>query len=152
MTKISELTSEFATQQAKKTNSSETQGDLFKKALENAVSSGKNDSTANGVLSSKGLGELRATGINMIVESSPAEVVSKTESLLSVMDKYIENLKDPSVTLKQIEPLAEQMKVQSTTLKSEAENCNDSKIKDIAERSAVEANVEYFKFMRGDYI
>ena len=63
-------------------------------------------------------------------------------------------MEDPDKTLKDIEPLIDTIKRDASQLLAEAENAlpGDGKLKRIAREAAVAANVEYFKFYRGDYI
>ena len=126
--------------------------DLFKQSLEAAQA--KKAAASEPAQTLKPLGEIAATTLPQLQSPTPAGVIQKTDNLLDLLDNYSKEMEDPDKTLKDIEPLIDTIKRDASQLLAEAENAlpGDGKLKRIAREAAVAANVEYFKFYRGDYI
>ena len=131
----------------------EKQGsDLFKQSLEAAQA--KKTTVSGPTQAVKSLGEVAATTLPQLQSLSPAGVIQKTDRLLDLLDNYLKNIDNPGKTLKDIEPLIDTIKKDASLLLAEADKAlpGDGDLKQIAREAAVTANVEYFKFYRGDYI
>ena len=126
--------------------------DLFKQSLEAAQA--KKSEVSESTQSVKSLGEVAATTLPQLQSLSPAGVIQKTDRLLDLLDNYSKDIEDPEKTLKDIEPLIDTIKKDASRLLAEADNAlpGDEHLRRIAREAAVTANVEYFKFYRGDYI
>lgn len=126
--------------------------DLFKQSLEAAQA--KKAAVSGPTQTVKSLGEIAATNLPHLQSLSPAGVIEKTDGLLDLLDNYSKEIDDPGKTLKDIEPLIDTIKKDASLLLAEAEKSlpGNGNLKRIAREAAVAANVEYFKFYRGDYI
>ena len=126
--------------------------DLFKQSLEAAQA--KKTSESEPTQAVKSLGEIAATTLPQLQPLSPAGVIQKTDRLLDLLDNYSKDIVDPEKTLKDIEPLIDTIKKDASQLLVEADKAipEDGYLKQITREAAVTANVEYFKFYRGDYI
>ena len=126
--------------------------DLFKQSLEAAQA--KKTAVSGPTQAVKSLGEVAATTLPQLQSLSPAGVIQKTDRLLDLLDNYLKNIDNPGKTLKDIEPLIDTIKKDASLLLAEADKAlpQDGDLKQIAREAAVTANVEYFKFYRGDYI
>jgi hypothetical protein len=126
---------------------------LFQKTLEDAMGV-KNCKQSESISSGNVLGEIRSIA-PPIIENPSISMAKQTEKLLDQLDQYIQQLGDPNKTLKEIEPSVRDMKSFADSLMeniSVKEGIQDNKLKDIVERSAMMANIEYVKFNRGDYL
>ncbi len=125
--------------------------DLFKQSLDAAQA--KKTAVSEPTQAVKSLGEVAATTSPQLQSLSPAGVIQKTDRLLDLLDNYSKDIDDPEKTLKDIEPLIDTIKKDASLLLAEADNAlpGDGDLKQIARETAVTANVEYFKFYRGDY-
>lgn len=128
-------------------------GDLFKKTFEKILSDSteKNQSVESPSVS--GLGEIPSFNLNF-EDHSVGNVEKSTDQLLTMLEQFAKDLSDPSKSLKEIEPLIQGIKENADLLSATVKNDSESgkALKDIAEESSVLANVEYMKFMRGDYV
>jgi len=114
----------------------------------------KNCKQSESISSGNVLGEIRSIAPS-IIENPSISMAKQTEKLLDQLDQYIQQLGDPNKTLKEIEPSVRDMKSFADSLMeniSVKEGIQDNKLKDIVERSAMMANIEYVKFNRGDYL
>ena len=126
--------------------------DLFKQSLEAAQV--KKTAVSGSTQAVKSLGEIAATTSPQLQSLSPACVFQKTDRLLDLFDTYSIDIDDPEKTLKDIEPLIDTIKKDASLLLAEADKAlpGDGDLKQIAREAAVTANIEHFKFYRGDYI
>ncbi len=126
---------------------------LFQKTLEDAMGV-KNCKQSESISSGNILGEIHSIAPS-IIENPSIVMAKKTKKLLDQLDQYIQHLGDPNKTLKEIEPSVRAMKSFADSLMeniSVKDGIQDNKLKDIVERSAMMANIEYIKFNRGDYL
>lgn len=144
----------LAKTQALEKKAEETTGDIFKQALEHAMGSpGKSGDVSASLSSATSLGEIQAVGFPIIQDESGG-LEQETDRLLSLFDDYTKALGDPGQTLKDIESLLEDIKngaEQISEMIGSGMPQTDS-LTSIARESALLANVEYIKFMRGDYV
>ena len=83
-------------------------------------------------------------------ENSP---VDRIERFLDVLEQYRCQLGDPNCTLKQIQPLMDQIGTEKQMLQSLLEELPEGQpLKDVLNRALVTASTETLKFNRGDYI
>ena len=86
-------------------------------------------------------------------QSSDRAIVAEVENLLNVMADYQNQMENPSVSLKQIQPLVEKMDTETEKLLPVLDTLPDSSsLKDILNRVLVASSVEVIKFNRGDYL
>lgn len=98
------------------------------------------------------LSEISSSGLKRVDFS---DIVSgKTDKLLDMLDAYSIQLQDPEVSLRHIEPVLEEIKINAGTLFKETQNLSaaDENLKKIATQTIVTAQTEYLKFQRGDYL
>ena len=126
--------------------------DLFKQSLEAAQA--KRTTVSESTQAVKSLGEVAATAPPQLQSLSPAAVIQKTDRLLDLLYNYSKDIEDPKKTLKDIEPLIDTIQKDASRLLAETDKAlpGNEDLRRIAREAAVTANVEYFKFYRGDYI
>ena len=98
------------------------------------------------------LREISSIGLNIINSS---DIVSgRTDKLLQMLDAYSSQLEDPTVSLKNIAPVLEEIKKNAGSLLKETQSLTDAdaNLKKIATQAIVFAQTEYVKFQRGDYL
>ncbi len=101
---------------------------------------------------SEGLKELSAQSFNL--PDASADLSYKAESLLELLELYSAKLEDGSVSLKDIDSLLKEIKIDAENLLKKIESSPDAdeRIKNIAKEFATFANTESIKFQRGDYL
>lgn len=154
MTGISDIPDKIGSvQQQTKTGTPKTGSadkDLFKQTFDKVMSdaTGKPEEKQ----SLPPLGEIASTRFNPVISSGPG-LDTQTDSLLSKLESYSQKLGNPDISLKEIEPLISDIKNQADELsKSIAQSGENAGLKKIADETALSANLEYVKFMRGDYV
>lgn len=79
--------------------------------------------------------------------------IDRVENLLGLLDDYRRSLSDPAMSLKQIDPIVQDIDQMKETLTPVLDSLpNDEKLKDIVNQTLVTASLEVTKFYRGDYI
>lgn len=79
--------------------------------------------------------------------------IERIENLLDILEKYRQQLADPEVTLKNIDPIMKNIMTEKENLAPILDSLPDSDgIKDIANQTMLTASLEITKFYRGDYI
>ena len=138
--------------QPKETTGTGTDGDLFKKTFEKALTESETTGQTQETSSASPLGEIQSPMFNLSTSES-GSLETGTESLLNKLDTYIQALSDPTRTLKEIEPLLMDMKTEADQLGETLLSTGQDQqaLKSIAEQSTLIAQVEYQKFVRGDY-
>ncbi len=94
-------------------------------------------------------------GIQTVNASMPnrQSVVSGTEDMINLLDRYREQLADPRVPLKEIDPVIQEISREMENLTPVLESLPDGDgLKTILNRALVTASMEISKFYRGDYI
>ena len=149
ISKINDKLSPVQKQQDNKTKSVDS--DLFKQTFDKAMGEAQAEKTPAST-NVNPLGEIRAT--HYVEPATGIAIDQQTQSLLQKLDTYGQKLSNPDVTLREVEPLIKEIRDDATELSLAASKSNgsDQGLKKIADESAVFATVEYFKFMRGDYI
>jgi hypothetical protein len=128
-----------------------SKSDLFQQNLEAARA--KRLASESQAPPSAPLGEIRPPVFPSITTVS-AGIVDKTESLLEMLENYSQDMEDPKISMKDIEPLIYTIQKEASKLASEADQKvpEDSALKKIVNEFAVTATVEHIKFHRGDYV
>ena len=79
--------------------------------------------------------------------------VERVDNLLNLLDQYRDQLANPKVTLRTIEPILNTIAKEKEQLTGVLDNiANDDGLKDIVQRTLITASVEVMKFNRGDYV
>jgi len=82
-----------------------------------------------------------------------SQTVNQIDELLNVVESYRTKMADPTVSLKAIYPLVEQMEKKTAELAPAVEALPEGdKLKEILNRVLVTSTVEIIKFNRGDYV
>ena len=79
--------------------------------------------------------------------------VECVDNLLNLLDNYRDQLADPQVTLRNIEPVINMIEKEKEQLSSVLDSLpNEDGLKDIVNRTLITASLEVIKYNRGDYI
>jgi hypothetical protein len=79
--------------------------------------------------------------------------VERVDNLLNLLDDYRNQLADPQVTLRSIEPVMKMIDREKEQLSSVLDSLTEEDgLKDIVNRTLVTASLEVMKYNRGDYI
>ncbi|MDR1081488.1 MAG: hypothetical protein LBQ79_11155 [Deltaproteobacteria bacterium] len=85
--------------------------------------------------------------------ATPQEAAQKIEETLGLLEEYAVSLGDPSNTLKDLAPLAEELSLQAGGLDSLTKKLPaDDPLKELGSDTAALAAVEALKFKRGDFL
>ncbi|MDR1920625.1 MAG: hypothetical protein LBS31_02645 [Candidatus Adiutrix sp.] len=88
-----------------------------------------------------------------VAESAPVSADEQLEKALDKMESYAAALGDGRKNLKEIEPLADEMRKAAGQLAKLGQSLSpDHPLKNLANDAAVLATVEAMKFKRGDYV
>jgi hypothetical protein len=100
------------------------------------------------------IGQIQASqAINANKTESPYGAADDIESLLSLLDNYVEALGDQKNTLKDLAPLADDLENAASELgQASLKMSSDDPLKALSSDAASIAMVESLKFKRGDYI
>ncbi len=79
--------------------------------------------------------------------------VERVHNLLNLLDKYRQQLSDPYVTLRKLEPMMNTIAKEKDQLSGLLDSMpNDDGLKHILNQTLITASLEVIKFNRGDYI
>lgn len=96
------------------------------------------------------LGAIRFTPLSPEARDTAVE---RLDNLLNLLDQYRNQLADPKVSLRQIEPLLNTIAKEKDQLSTVLNTMPDEDdLKDIVHRSLITTSLEIMKFNRGDYI
>ena len=96
------------------------------------------------------LGAIRLTPLSPEARQTTVE---RVDLLLDLLDEYRDQLADPNVTLRHIEPLLNTIAQEREHLSGILDRLpNEDGLKDIVHRTLITASLEVVKFNRGDYI
>lgn len=128
-----------------------TASDEFKKILKASVDRSKTQATRIPSASQPNpLGAIRFTPLS---PEGKGTTVERLDHLLNLLDQYRDQLADPKVTLRQIEPLLNTIAKEKEHLAATLETMPDEDgLKDIVHRTLITTSLEVVKFNRGDYI
>jgi len=79
--------------------------------------------------------------------------VERVENLLNLLENYRQQLENPNVTLRTLEPVMNTIAKEKDQLSAVLDSMpNEDRVKDILNQTLITASLEVFKFNRGDYI
>jgi hypothetical protein len=80
-------------------------------------------------------------------------VLDRVENLIDLLDQYRQQLSDPSLALKEVDPAVREINQARENLTPVLDSLpEDEELKNIVNRTLVTASLEVTKFYRGDYI
>ncbi|MDR1040227.1 MAG: hypothetical protein LBR80_08700 [Deltaproteobacteria bacterium] len=104
-------------------------------------------------LSQLQLSILKADSASGTPAATPQEAAQKIEETLGLLEEYAVSLGDPSNTLKDLAPLAEELSFASGGLDSLTKKLpEDDPLRELGSETATLAAVEALKFKRGDFL
>lgn len=125
--------------------------DEFKQILKASVD--RSQTQAANVQSTPRANPLGAIRLTPLSPEARATTVERLDNLLNLLDQYRNQLADPKVTLRQIEPLLNTMTKEKEQLSAVLKAMPDEDgLKDIVHRTLITTSLEVMKFNRGDYI
>jgi len=142
---ITQIIDSQTTKESKSSGQAQGFESLLNSALEKTQESEKDTQTSE-------LGEISA--MNFDIQTVSSIVTDKTDKLLTNLESYASKLDDTNVSLKDIEPVLEELNADAASLLEETLSLgeDDQNLIDIATSTAVTAKTEYLKFQRGDYL
>ncbi|MGM0655158.1 MAG: hypothetical protein ACQETR_07550 [Thermodesulfobacteriota bacterium] len=142
---ITQIIDSQTTKESKSSGQAQGFESLLNSALEKTQESEKGTQTSE-------LGEISA--MNFDIQTVSSIVTDKTDKLLTNLESYASKLDDTNVSLKDIEPVLEELNADAASLLEETLSLgeDDQNLIDIATSTAVTAKTEYLKFQRGDYL
>lgn len=142
---ITQIIDSQTTKESKSSGQAQGFESLLNSALEKTQESEKGTQTS-------ALGEISA--MNFDIQTVSSIVTDKTDKLLTNLESYASKLDDTNVSLKDIEPVLEELNADAASLLEETLSLgeDDQNLIDIATSTAVTAKTEYLKFQRGDYL
>ena len=79
--------------------------------------------------------------------------VERVEDLLNLLEDYRQQLRNPNVTLRTLEPIMNTIAEEKDQLSAKLDSIsNEDGLKDILNQTLITASLEVIKFNRGDYI
>ncbi len=151
MDKISQINAYTTITQQKQNKQPDTT--QFSQNLDQAVKKQASSTNASGSYTQKTLNEITSINFNPVSFSETSfSAFNKAEKLLKIFEDFTKDINKPEKNLKELEPLISLIKQQADELINENKLIKDNNLNKFANEFAVKANVEYIKFMRGDYI
>ena len=127
------------------------QGKGFKAVLKNEVEKSSNVISQNQKMPS--LSSISPVQLNMLSPTQNKSIIERVENLLNILDEYQEKLKDPGISLKEIDPIIKQMEREKINLAPVLDSIVEGDgLKNILNQTLVTSSLETIKFNRGDYI
>jgi hypothetical protein len=134
-----------------KTNSQPATGDKFGDILRETV--GNKQQEAAGPQSTAFVSPLAGIQTTPTFEMDRQITIECVENLIDLLDRYRQNLSDPRITLKKIDPVIKEIDKQKEKLAPVLDSLpDDEKLKEIVNQTLVTASLEITKFYRGDYV
>ena len=97
--------------------------------------------------------QIPVISLNPVEQLGERSLASQIDDLLNLMEEYQGKMENPTISLKQIQPLIEKMDSETGRLLPILETLPEtSEMKDILNRALVASSVEVIKFNRGDYL
>ncbi len=85
-------------------------------------------------------------------DMAPSPLFTKVNDMLDALERYSQALGDPRMTLKDIEPLANDLEEQAGQLDRLRNKNEAGSLNELAAQASTQARVEVMKFRRGDYV
>ena len=99
------------------------------------------------------LDPVSAIRFNPISVEDKINTVGRLEHLLNLLENYRQQLENPNVTLRTLEPIMNSIAREKDELSSKLDSMpNEDGLKDILNQTLITASLEVIKFNRGDYI
>jgi len=128
-----------------------TQGADFNAVLKNEVEKSSNVISQNQKMPS--MSNISPIQPNMLSPTQNSSIIERTENLLNILDEYQEKLRDPDISLKEIDPIIKQMEKEKENLTPVLDSIvEDDGLKDVLNQVLVTSSLETIKFNRGDYV
>ena len=125
--------------------------DEFKKILQQSMNQAPGETATSAALPP--LQTLSPTSFDIAVGLDKAMNVERVEGFLNVLDQYQQQLANPMVGLKEMNPVVERMESEIDGILPLLESLPEGdKMKDILNRAVITSSVEIMKFRRGDYL
>lgn len=94
-----------------------------------------------------------AVRLNVLSRQDTSGTVKRVDNLLNLLDRYRQQLANPRVTLRTIEPVMNKIAKEKEQLSATLDSLpNADGLKDILNQTLITATLEIIKFNRGDYI
>ena len=98
-------------------------------------------------------GPVAAIHFTPLSPSTSDTTVERVDNLLNLLDHYRDQLADPKVTLRSIEPIVSTIAKEKEQLSAVLDTLpEDDGLKDIVHRTLITASLEVMKYNRGDYL
>jgi hypothetical protein len=120
---------------------------ILKESVENSTQSSSEipPTTILDPVSAIGLNPLSTQGENISIE--------RVENLINLLEDYRQQLQNPKVTLRSLEPMLNAIANEKDELSTKLDSIpNEDGLKDILNQTLITASLEVIKFYRGDYI
>lgn len=128
-----------------------TQGSDFKAVLQNEVEKSPSVISQNQKMPS--ISSISPIQLNMLSPTQNNSIIERIENLLNILDKYQKKLKDPDISLKEIDPIIKQMEKEKENLTPVLDSIKeDDGLKNVLNQLLVTSSLETIKFNRGDYV
>ena len=128
-------------------------GPSFNEILKDTVDASAKSETRSQVASVTPSAQVQPTALQPAVESADSPVIDRIERFLDIMEDYRCRLGDPHCSLKQIQPLVDQMTAEKENMLQLLNELPDQEpLKDVLNRALVTASKEEWKFYGGDYV
>lgn len=120
---------------------------ILKESVENSTpNSAKTQSTDQ-------MRPVSAVRVNVLSSRDTSVTVKRVDNLLNLLDRYRQQLANPRVTLRTIEPVMNKIAKEKDQLSATLDSLpNADGLKDILNQTLITATLEIIKFNRGDYI
>ena len=123
----------------------------FKAVLQNEVEKSPSVISQNQKMPS--ISSISPIQLNMLSPTQNNSIIERIENLLNILDKYQKKLKDPDISLKEIDPIIKQMEKEKENLTPVLDSIKeDDGLKNVLNQLLVTSSLETIKFNRGDYV
>ncbi len=93
-----------------------------------------------------------ASPVSVINAADPSSLYRQLDGLINALDNYCNALGDSKLTLRQVQPLAQEMEAQADKLQASLKPDQADSLTGLAREAIMRAKVEGIKFRRGDYV
>ena len=122
----------------------------FSALLEEATKN-KNPATGNNQ-STQSPGSIRGISLNPLFDTNSASIPNRVEAFLNLLESYRDMLADPAVSLKEIDPVMQELSSEKSNLHKMLGGIpQGDELKGILNQVLVAASLEEIKFNKGDY-
>lgn len=99
------------------------------------------------------LDPISAMRFNPLPSQDKNITVERVENLLNLLENYRQQLRNPNLTLRTLEPIMNTITEEKDQLSAKLDSIsNEDGLKDILNQTLITASLEVIKFNRGDYI